>query len=74
MLNREVLNLEVFTGESISEISSKNEGIVFFFVPIFTDVTSQIELKHLHEIYLEFKKINWEIIISTIESPELNEK
>lgn len=74
MLNQEVLSLEVFAGESISEISNKNEGIVFFFVPIFTDVTSQIELKHLHEIYHEFKKVNWEIIITTIESQELIEK
>lgn len=74
MLNGEVLSLEVLSGETISDISSNNEGIVFFFVPIFTDVTSQIELKHLQEIYSEFKKVNWEIIISTVESLESIEK
>ncbi|MCE7736972.1 MAG: redoxin domain-containing protein [Candidatus Heimdallarchaeota archaeon] len=74
MLNVEVLNLEVLSGETISDISSNNEGIVFFSVPIFTDVTSQIELKHLQEIYSEFKNINWEIIISTVDSQELVEK
>ena len=74
MLNEEALNLEVLSGESVSDISNNNEGIVFFFVPIFTEVTSQIELKHLQEIYSEFKKVNWEMIITTIDSEELIKK
>lgn len=74
MLNTDVLSLELLSGENISDLISKNEGIVFFFVPIFTDVTSQIELKHIQEIYTEFRKMNWEIIVCTVDSSEIIEQ
>ncbi|MHA2030186.1 MAG: hypothetical protein ACW99Q_12390, partial [Candidatus Kariarchaeaceae archaeon] len=70
MLNDEVLALELPSGNKVSDIINSSEGIIFFIIPKFVNVTSQIELKCINEIYSEFQKNNWEAIIVTADDQE----
>jgi peroxiredoxin len=70
VLNDEVLALELPSGNKVSDIINSSEGIIFFIIPKFVNVTSQIELKCINEIYSEFQKNNWEAIIVTADDQE----
>ena len=70
MLGTGFLFLELIPGKNISNICESHEGIVLFVVPNLIDVISEIELKYIQDHYNRFKKMNWEIVVITVDTEE----